>query len=273
MTKQISFDPQAVAQLYDDIADVYASYYTDYDAAVRKQGADLAAVIRTHGKADAMRVLDCSCGIGTQAIGLALAGLKPDACDISPKSIAEAKANAAKYATPIDFAVCDMRRLKESPFAQNRYDAVISCGNSLAHLLAQEDIEHVFTAAYDLLESGGVFLAALTDHENKEPRSEQQFYDPHIKRHSDGRKTMNFQVWTWVKPGEIYICDDYTLTDHSAGSDIDAKKVSAPFRIWPRAQLFALGAKAGFTAQNWLTPDMTGHHNPILCLKKQTNRP
>ncbi len=258
-----SFDPKATAKLYDDIADVYSSYYADYAAAVKKQGEDLARIIRARVSVEKPRVLDCSCGIGTQAVGLALQGCVVEGCDISPKSVAQAERHAAQFGVSgLPLRAADMRQIG-SLYPENSYDAVISCGNSLAHLLEQSDIEAVLSGARKLLKKGGVFLAALTDHEDREPRREDQFHDPHIKR--DGAlKTANYQIWTWLKPGETYVCDDYTVIDTADGTTV--KKVSAPFRIWKRAQLFDLAKTQGFADAAWLLPAKTGHHNPILCL-------
>lgn len=257
------FDPKSVAKLYDDIADVYSSYYADYAAAVKKQGQDLAALIPHKGG----RVLDCSCGVGTQAIGLALQGFAVEGCDISPKSVEQAKRHAQQFGVPnLPFRAADMRGIG-GLYPEASFDAVISCGNSLAHLLEQADIDAVLSGAFKLLKKGGVFLAALTDHEGKEPRREDQFYDPHIKRGEGGLKTVNYQVWTWLRHGETYVCDDYTVMDE-AGGGATVKKVSAPFRIWRRAHLFDLAAAQGFASCEWLLPAETGHHNPILRLTR-----
>jgi glycine/sarcosine N-methyltransferase len=268
MKPNLSFNPEAVAALYDSIADVYANYYPDYEKAVRSQGSALAQVLRKHTSCSVERVLDCSCGIGTQAIGLALNGVAVDGCDISPQSIQQAERNAARFGVTTEFRVKDMRTLGDGMYPSATYDAVISCGNSLAHLLEVNDLTRTLQGAQSLLKHGGIFCAALTDHENKEPRDEQQFYDAHVKRDGEQRKTINFQVWTWVTRGEIYICDDYTLIDGPSGSLNEAKRVTSPFRIWRKDYLFQMAESLGFSSAQWLLPAETEHHNPILVLHK-----
>jgi hypothetical protein len=67
-------DAEATLAFYDGFADDYhLAYGGDWDAAVAQQGAALDALIRGALPA-AADVLDCSCGIGTQAIGLARIG-------------------------------------------------------------------------------------------------------------------------------------------------------------------------------------------------------
>jgi hypothetical protein len=73
----------SVRDFYDGLAAEYHLVYGDHwDDAVARQGEVLDALIRdVHG--DTADVLDCSCGIGTQAIGVALRGHRVHGADIS----------------------------------------------------------------------------------------------------------------------------------------------------------------------------------------------
>ncbi len=258
MKKTIKYDPVAIATLYDDIAAIYADYYEDYNEAIRKQGADLAKVIQTQGIYNNAKILDCSCGIGTQAIGLALEGFNVSGCDISPGSIKKAEENAKSKFVDIPFKTVDMRFL--SKIYNERFSVVLSCGNSIAHLLTDEDLKFFFESVKKTIEPGGIFLVALTDHE-KNIREEGVFYDPHVKEADDFR-TVNFQLWKWIVKGLVYICDDYTVLDYGKNQKI--KKVSATFRIWHKKVLFSKAEEYGFSNCQWLLPQETGHHNPIF---------
>lgn len=259
--EKLEYNADQIASLYDELAPVYADFYSDYDDAVRKQGKDLAKVLKQYGVDPESRVLDCSAGIGTQAIGLSRQGYLMSACDISPLSMEQAQQNAASFGENISLAVSDMRYL-QSTYKGQSFDAVISCGNSLAHMLTDQDMDNVFSGVKTLFGEGkGVFLAALTDHENG-TREQGVFYDPHVKYERD-QKVINFQLWQWIEEGVTYICDDYTITD--TGNEAKTKKVSAPFRIWRKAHLFEIAKKHGFQSCDWITPDQSGHHNPIFC--------
>ena len=50
-------------------------------------------------------VLDCSCGIGTQAIGLALHGHRVHATDLSPVSVDCARRESAEFGVAMTFGV------------------------------------------------------------------------------------------------------------------------------------------------------------------------
>ena len=59
-------------------------------------------------------ILDCACGIGTQAIGLALLGYDVTASDISDGEIAEAKARAEELNTALEDAKTAAQDLKSA---------------------------------------------------------------------------------------------------------------------------------------------------------------
>ena len=84
--------PDSTVAFYDGLAADYHLVYGDrWDEAVARQGAVLEWVIR-RTLPGARDVLDCSCGIGTQAIGLARRGFRVHGTDASPRSIERARA-------------------------------------------------------------------------------------------------------------------------------------------------------------------------------------
>jgi 2-polyprenyl-3-methyl-5-hydroxy-6-metoxy-1,4-benzoquinol methylase len=91
-------------------------------------------------------VLDVSCGIGTQALGLAQRGYDITASDLSPKAIERARREAEIRGLRIDFSVADMRQAHENH--QRAFDVVISCDNSVPHLLSDTEIQLAFASFY-----------------------------------------------------------------------------------------------------------------------------
>lgn len=57
-----------VANFYDLLSADYHAMYTDWRSEVLRQGKILDAFIRRHCGARQVSVLDCTCGIGTQAM-------------------------------------------------------------------------------------------------------------------------------------------------------------------------------------------------------------
>src|SRR4051812_48835926 len=114
----------SVSHFYDELADDYHLIWPDWEATIRRQGSALHALI---GKERAA-VLDCSCGIGTQAIGLALRGHRVTGTDLSPRAATRAAREAVHRNLSLRTAVADMRRL---PFPDGRFDAVVCADNAL----------------------------------------------------------------------------------------------------------------------------------------------
>jgi len=76
----------SVRDFYDGLALDFHLFYEDWYAAVERHGAALDRLIRAIHK-NPVDVLDCSCGIGTQAIGLARLGYRVQGTDISERSL------------------------------------------------------------------------------------------------------------------------------------------------------------------------------------------
>ena len=108
---------------YDQLAPLYHLVYQDWDASIRRQGEQLAAVIEAEWPGT-RSVLDVSCGIGTQAIGLAMQGYAVNGSDISELAVDRAMREAVKRGASIKFSVCDMR----NAFAHHGpgFDVVVS---------------------------------------------------------------------------------------------------------------------------------------------------
>ena len=98
-------DP-SVRAFYDALAPDYHRIFADWDVSMAHQAAVLGALVREDLGPGPHRVLDCSCGIGTQAIGLALAGHRVVGSDLSPVAAARATQEAAARGA----VVADRRR-------------------------------------------------------------------------------------------------------------------------------------------------------------------
>ena len=70
---------------YDELAESYHLIFDDWDAAIVRQRDVLARLLPT--PANGKRILDCACGIKTQAIGLAMLGFRVEGSDTSVASI------------------------------------------------------------------------------------------------------------------------------------------------------------------------------------------
>ena len=84
-----------IQKFYDNMASHYDKLFLDWKATTKEQAVLLQGIFQKFNFGQTASILDCACGIGTQAIGLALLGYDVTASDISDGEIAEAKARAA----------------------------------------------------------------------------------------------------------------------------------------------------------------------------------
>ena len=122
-----SKDSNNVENFYDDLASDYHLIFNDWNATVKRQGDVLDTIIKQNQilKQDQSKttILDCACGIGTQAIGLALMGYKVYATDLSINSVKRAKHEAHHTfklsSKQIQFSVanfCNLDKLTQQQF-------------------------------------------------------------------------------------------------------------------------------------------------------------
>jgi glycine/sarcosine N-methyltransferase len=97
---------QSADNFYDSMAAAYHLIFDDWDVAIGRQQAVLTQLLPPPATAGV--VLDCACGIGTQALGLARAGYTVEGTDLSRAEIERAKAEAAEIAE-IEFLEPDVR--------------------------------------------------------------------------------------------------------------------------------------------------------------------
>jgi 2-polyprenyl-3-methyl-5-hydroxy-6-metoxy-1,4-benzoquinol methylase len=122
----------AAFELYEALADHYHLIFEDWDKSIARQAATLNPLLHSVLPRTPLRILDCACGIGTQAIGFAQAGHDVVASDLSPAAIARAGREAETRGVSISFAVADMTSLAE--VKESGFDVVAALDNALPHL-------------------------------------------------------------------------------------------------------------------------------------------
>lgn len=246
-------------QFYDNLAADYHLSYADWDGAVRRQGRLLADLIRTQGRYEEARtVLDCSCGIGTQAIGLALEGFEVTGSDLSPASIAQARREADRFGVTIVFAEADMRHVAD--VVPGAFDVVISCDNSLPHLLTDDDLRLALRNLYATLRPGGLLLIGIRDYDALR-RDLSIFTEPQMRGLADERIVV-FQLWDWADDAMTY---RLTMFVHKQnGREWHTSVHKAEYRALRRSELDLLVSEAGFSGIQWRFPEKTGHHQPVM---------
>ncbi len=251
-------EDQSVLQFYDRLADNYHLIFADWRQAVARQGQVLAHLIQAQGFNPPDRLLDCACGIGTQAIGLAGQGYRVFATDLSPAAVERAAREAAAFGVSITTGVADMRRLAGQ--VKGTFKVVIACDNALPHLLDPDELKQAVRNIKAVLEPGGLFVASIRDYDrllaDKPGATTPVVYD------GDGVRRISFQVWDWAASGPTYTVNQFLLQERNGQWQTDHYQTE--YRALLRAELSQVLQEEGFEDVVWLLPADSDYYQPLV---------
>jgi 2-polyprenyl-3-methyl-5-hydroxy-6-metoxy-1,4-benzoquinol methylase len=245
-----------VFDFYESLASRYHLIFEDWDRAIDRQSKVLDHLLHLQPANPPLRILDCACGIGTQAIGFAKFGHKVTASDLSEAAVTRAKREAEIRGLDISFRVSDMTCLSE--IMESSFDVVAAMDNALPHL-SRNQIRRALRAMGSKLAHDGRFIASMRDYDellNQRPSMQQPaFYgDP-------GERRIVHQVWDWID-GESYAVHLY-ITEESNHRWTTHHFVSE-YRCILRSELSNELESAGFDDVQWLMPGESGYYQPIV---------
>jgi SAM-dependent methyltransferase len=224
---------------YDDLAPLYHLIYDDWNASIERQGRQLSAII--HAEWPVLRtVLDVSCGIGTQSIALAKNGFRVKASDLSAKAAERAATEAKQRNQDIAFSVCDMRSAHRHH--GGGFDLVVSCDNSIPHLLTDEDISLALHEMYACLRAGGGCLITVRDYD-QEPRGT-NIIKQYGARVENGKRYIAFQVWEF--DGACYDMTLFMIEEYISTKKVTTRAMRSRIYAICTETLLTLMTRAGF---------------------------
>jgi SAM-dependent methyltransferase len=227
---------------YDEMASVYHLIYPDWNESIARQAGQLTSIIRERWGDGPKTILDVSCGIGTQALGLAQRGFVVTGSDLSAGAISRAKSEAQRRALPIDFSVCDMRAVHAHH--RRQFDVVISCDNSITHLLNDADLLLALRQLYECTRPGGGCLLTVRDYDREERGT--GLIKPYGIREEGGKRYVVFQVWDFVDE-RVYDLAMYFVVDDQASGQLVTHALRTKYHAVGTDHLLALMRQAGFT--------------------------
>ena len=240
---------------YDNLATQYDKLFLDWQATTHEQAMILNKLFADSGFDRTSRLLDCACGIGTQAIGLAAIGYNVIASDISDGELAVAAERAEKNGVKIRFENADFCTLSDT-FSE-QFDIVIAMDNALPHMLTYETLETAVKSIVGRIRQGGIFVASIRDYDSilaeKPPYSA-----PYIHKTDKGQR-VSFQTWTWS--GDNYRLTQYIIDDEE---DLQISKFDCEYRATRREELTNLFLSSGCRDVVWKFPEETGFYQPIV---------
>jgi glycine/sarcosine N-methyltransferase len=244
-----------VENFYDELSPYYHLISENWDTDIENDGKIIASLLRSSEACGA--ILDCSCGIGTQLIALKQLGYDVEGSDISNDEVVRASQEAKKRNLAINIRVDDMRTLRAAP--QDYYEAVLTIGNSLPHLLSEEEILESFISMKNVINSKGFVLVGVRDYkpilstriQSTEPRFLQDRY---------GKRIVH-QIWDWHDE-RIYTVHLYIT--RKINEKWEVKHFVGTYRAITLEEIKSLMEKAGLTNISILYPETTNFCQPII---------
>ena len=248
-----------IQTFYDNMASHYDKLFLDWDASTLEQALVLDKIFYDNGFDKSASILDCACGIGTQAIGLASLGYSIVGSDISEAELMEAMKRAERHHVSIDFLHADFCAL--SDVFPDKFNIIICMDNALPHMLSFADLGRAACSIINQLSPGGIFVASIRDYDAlllKKPP-----YSPPYIHNTDNGKRVSFQTWDWV--GDNYRLTQYIIDDEEC---LRVNKFECEYRATRRAEITDLLLENGCSEVVWMFPEETNFYQPIVVARK-----
>jgi glycine/sarcosine N-methyltransferase len=250
-------------RFYDSLASDYHLVYSDWESSVRRQSEAIGRLLAEAGVNPPDGVLDCACGIGTQAIGLARLGYRITATDISPRAVSRAAREFRRRGLGrLTARVSDFRRFP-TEFA-DRFPAVICMDNPLAHMVSVPDLRDAFRSLFGVLRAGGPLIVSSRDYDAVLVTRPTQM--PIRRAIVNRRTTIVFQVWSWEPDEPVYTNEQFLLRQGAAGWRVG--HLATRMRAHTRSEITEAALDAGFGAVEWKDPDQSGYFQPVMMARK-----
>lgn len=230
-----------MGDFYEQLTPFFHMLFADWDASIAFHGEMLDDIIQSEWGASASKVLDVSCGIGTQSIGLAARGYQVWASDLSPAAVKRARQEAKNRNLTIPFAVCDMRDV----FSHHSggFDVVVSAGNSVPHLLNDAEITEALEEMARCLGPGGGCIITIRQYDHEE-RGKGLIHPFRVYDEGDKRFVI-FQVWDFE--GDIYDFSMYVVEDDGYSDTLTTHVMRSDYYALSPDHLAHLMEQAGFS--------------------------
>lgn len=192
-------------------------------------------------------ILDCSCGIGTDAIALNNRGFTVTASDASPSMIAATKSRAAKYAADINVVQSNWAELPAK--TGGPFDLVICLGNSLVHSETKTQMVRALQAMRKVLHPGAKLVV--------DSRNWELLYDSKprvvpaqtvIER--NGQRCSSLYVWSIPDTFDSPCRAEMILLFEDAERKVTSRRYVVDFQPFAHDSLLDAVESAGFAVTN-----------------------
>jgi len=220
---------------YDRLA-IFFDVMTDWQGRLAYEMPFLQRLLGQAGR----RVLDAACGTGWHAMALAKAGYDVTGADISPVMIARARDNAQSQGATAVFTVAAFQDLPAA--AGTGFDALLCLGNSLVHVLGEDDLRRSLSAMATCLRPGGLLVVHNLNYDKRMVEKPRWFQVS--SGAMDGQETL---VWRFADYGDDgLIMFNIAVFQKAADGRWSLQVQSTPQRPWQSSELAGFVREAGF---------------------------
>jgi SAM-dependent methyltransferase len=176
---------------YDEFAVNYHWLYSDYVASGRRYLEEHEDVLKDAGPK--VRILDCSCGIGTFPIALAKLGYEVSGSDGSPGMIEQAGIAVRNANVDVPLKCCTWEDLPAH--VTGPFDLVFCLGNSIGHTRNEEEMFRSLRGMRAVLRSGCKLVIQSLNWEQL--RKEKTRFTPFEWRERSGQRCLPIYIWNF----------------------------------------------------------------------------
>jgi len=172
------------------------------------------------------RVLDTACGTGQHAIALAERGYPSAGADLVVEMIAQAQRNAIRAGVDVPFKAAGFGELREAyqDSALFPFDGLLCLGNSLPHLLTEQDLEDALCDFSACLRPDGLLLIQNRNFDAAMARRE-RWMEPQSHREGDS-EWIFLRFYDYLPDGLIQF---NVITLHSGSGEGWQQEISSTF--------------------------------------------
>ncbi|HUH62972.1 MAG TPA: class I SAM-dependent methyltransferase [Terracidiphilus sp.] len=249
-----------ILDFYDPLAEHYHLIFDDWEKSIERQAIAYNRLIASTLPQPSLKILDCSCGIGTQSIGLARMGHRVVASDLSPMAVARASREAENRRLKMNFCVSDLTSLAE--IEDRDFDVVATLDNALPHLEAP-DVRRAVCAMASKLRPGGLLMASIRDYDalmvERPTVLGPTFYG------SEQDRRIVLQVWDWISESRYTLHLYITVRSETGWTSYH---FVSEYRCMLRNELSGALSAAELEETRWLMPAETGLYLPVVLARK-----
>ena len=220
--------------LYDDL---------DYDRMVNWQkrlSFELPFIEQQLAANHARRILDVACGSGQHAIALSQRGYEVTGVDQSPRMVERAQASATAAGVAGRFFVGSFGQLASQ--VGGTFDALLCLGNSLPHVLTDQDLQSTLADFRAVLSPGGLLL--IQNRNFDAVLAQQARWMSPQSHHEPGQEWLFLRFYDFQPDGTLGF--NVVTLQRGQGEAWQQRVRATTLRPWRRDELVDMVTGAGF---------------------------